>query len=91
MSLERRAAMTAYGAEILLVTELEGMEGARDLALKMQNDDKGFVLNQFANEDNLEAHLIQQAQKSGKIRMEKLRILLLLWELQGQLLEQLNT
>jgi len=56
MSLERRAAMTAYGAEILLVTELEGMEGARDLALKMQNDDKGFVLNQFANEDNLEAH-----------------------------------
>ena len=28
--------MTAYGAEILLVTELEGMEGARDLALKMQ-------------------------------------------------------
>ena len=32
------------------------MEGARDLALKMQNDDKGFVLNQFANEDNLEAH-----------------------------------
>ena len=56
MSLERRAAMTAYGAEILLVTELEGMEGARDLALKMQNDNKGFVLNQFANEDNLEAH-----------------------------------
>ena len=56
MSLERRAAMTAYGAEILLVTELEGMEGARDLALKMQNDNKGFVLNQFANEDNLKAH-----------------------------------
>ncbi len=56
MSLERRAAMTAYGAEILLVTELEGMEGARDLALKMQNNNKGFVLNQFANEDNLEAH-----------------------------------
>lgn len=56
MSLERRAAMIAYGAEILLVTELEGMEGARDLALKMQNDNKGFVLNQFANEDNLEAH-----------------------------------
>ena len=55
MSLERRAAMTAYGAEILLVTELEGMEGARDLALKMQNN-KGFVLNQFANEDNLKAH-----------------------------------
>ena len=56
MSLERRAAMTAYGAEILLVTELEGMEGARDLALKMQNNNEGFVLNQFANEDNLEAH-----------------------------------
>ena len=57
MSIERRAAMSAYGANIMLVTEQEGMEGARDLALKMQSEKKGYVLNQFANEDNLEAHV----------------------------------
>lgn len=56
MSVERRAAMQAYGAEIILVSESEGMEGARDLALKMQNEKKGLVLNQFANDDNVEAH-----------------------------------
>jgi len=57
MSYERRAAMSAYGADIVLVTEDEGMEGARDLAQKMQNNKKGHVLNQFANEDNVEAHV----------------------------------
>jgi len=56
MSYERRAAMSAYGADIILVKEEEGMEGARDLAQKMQNNKKGHVLNQFANEDNVEAH-----------------------------------
>jgi len=56
MSIERRSAMKAYGAEIILVSEDEGMEGARDLALRMQNEGKGFVLNQFANKDNVEAH-----------------------------------
>ena len=44
MSQERRASMRAYGAEIVLV---EGMEVARDLALQMQADGKGKVLNQF--------------------------------------------
>jgi len=57
MSYERRAAMSAYGADIILVKEEEGMEGARDLAQKMQNNKKGHVLNQFANEDNVEAHV----------------------------------
>ena len=56
MSLERRAAMLAYGAEIILVTEKQGMEGARDLAIEMQEQNKGLVLNQFANNDNVEAH-----------------------------------
>ena len=56
MSLERRAAMLAYGAEIILVTEKQGMEGARDLAIEMQEKNKGLVLNQFANNDNVEAH-----------------------------------
>lgn len=56
MSAERRAQMRAYGAEIVLVTKDQGMEYARDLALKMQADGKGRVLDQFANPDNPRAH-----------------------------------
>ncbi len=56
MSLERRAIMKAYGAEILLVSEEQGMEGARDLAEQMATDGEGFLLNQFANSDNPRAH-----------------------------------
>ncbi|KUJ84373.1 cysteine synthase CysM [Microbulbifer flavimaris] len=54
---ERKAAMTAYGAELILVSGEAGMEGARDLALEMEREGKGLVLNQFANEDNPRAHL----------------------------------
>lgn len=53
---ERKWAMTAYGAELILVSKEQGMEGARDLALQMQADGKGKVLDQFANGDNPEAH-----------------------------------
>jgi S-sulfo-L-cysteine synthase (O-acetyl-L-serine-dependent) len=53
MSVERRASMRAYGAEIILT---EGMEIARDLALEMQQQGKGKVLNQFGNFDNPLAH-----------------------------------
>ena len=56
MSLERRASMTAYGAELILVSQEEGMEGARDLAIQMQKAGKGFVLDQFSNHDNPLAH-----------------------------------
>jgi len=56
MSLERRASMQAFGAELILVTVEEGMEGARDLALKMQEKGKGKVLDQFANPDNPLSH-----------------------------------
>ena len=56
MSAERKAAMTAYGAELILVGKAEGMEGARDLALKMQNEGLGKLLDQFANQDNPVAH-----------------------------------
>jgi len=56
MSDERKSAMAAYGAELVLVTQEEGMEGARDLAEKMQAEGKGHVLDQFANEDNPVAH-----------------------------------
>jgi len=56
MSAERRASMKAFGAEILLVTQEQGMEYARDLADEMQAAGKGRVLNQFANPDNPRAH-----------------------------------
>ena len=56
MSVERQAAMRAFGAEIILVTRKEGMEGARDLAEKMEREGEGRVLDQFANTDNPRAH-----------------------------------
>ena len=56
MSIERRASMRAYGAEIILVTKEASMEGARDLALQMQAEGKGKVLDQFSNPDNPLAH-----------------------------------
>lgn len=56
LSLERRQTMKAFGAELILVTQAQGMEGARDLADQMERDGKGKVLNQFANDDNWMAH-----------------------------------
>lgn len=56
MSVERRATMKAFGAEIILVPQSAGMEGARDLAEKMQAAGEGRVLDQFANQDNPRAH-----------------------------------
>lgn len=53
---ERKASMAAYGATLVPVTQEQGMEGARDLALKMQAQGKGLVLNQFGNLDNPLAH-----------------------------------
>lgn len=58
MSEERRAAMRAYGAELILVSQQASMEGARDLALQMQQEGKGKVLDQFNNPDNPEAHYL---------------------------------
>lgn len=58
LSVERRLAMTAYGAELILTPASQGgMEYARDLALKMQAEGKGKVLDQFANPDNPRAHI----------------------------------
>ncbi|MET0047422.1 MAG: cysteine synthase CysM [Sedimenticola sp.] len=56
LSVERRSSMRAYGAELILVTQEEGMEGARDLAEKMEQEGKGKVLDQFSNMDNPQAH-----------------------------------
>ncbi|PHR97105.1 MAG: cysteine synthase B [Oceanobacter sp.] len=57
-TMERRWAMEAYGAELILVSKEEGMEGARDLAANMEKAGKGIVLNQFGNLDNPEAHYL---------------------------------
>ncbi len=56
MSTERRASMQAYGAELVLVSQDEGIEGARDLAQQMEREGRGKVLDQFSNPDNPLAH-----------------------------------
>lgn len=56
MSVERRASMRAYGAEINLTPAEKSMEGAIDLARKMQADGEGRILDQFGNPDNPRAH-----------------------------------
>ena len=56
MSSERIASMKAYGAEIILTPAAESMEGAIDLARKMQSEGKGRILDQFSNPDNPLAH-----------------------------------
>ncbi|GAB1262077.1 cysteine synthase CysM [Aurantivibrio plasticivorans] len=56
MTQERKAAMAAYGAELIEVSKEDGMEGARDLALSMEAKGEGKVLNQFSNADNPLAH-----------------------------------
>ena len=72
MSLERQASMRAYGAELLLISRAQGMEGARDLALEMQKQGQGKVLDQFNNPDNPLAHFTTTGpeiwqQTSGRI------------------------
>jgi cysteine synthase B len=68
-SQERKDAMRAYGAELI---ESSSMEEARDMALQMQKDGVGLVLNQFGNPDNVEAHYLTTGpeiwqQTGGKI------------------------
>ena len=57
MSSERKLSMAAYGAELIEVTQSEGMEGARDLAAQMATAGEGIVLDQFANPDNPLGHV----------------------------------
>ena len=58
MSIERRQAMAAFGAELVLVSRERSMEGARDLAKQMEVEGKGKVLDQFSNPDNPQAHYV---------------------------------
>ena len=55
-SIERIKTMKAYGAEVILVTKEQDMEGARDLATEMSNNGEGHILNQFSNKSNYLAH-----------------------------------
>ena len=55
-SIERIKTMKAYGAEVILVTKEQDMEGARDLAIEMSNNGEGYILNQFSNKSNYLAH-----------------------------------
>jgi S-sulfo-L-cysteine synthase (O-acetyl-L-serine-dependent) len=72
LSIERAQTMKAFGAELILTPKSGGMEYARDLATKMQQDGKGLVLDQFANSDNPRIHYETTGpeiweQTSGKI------------------------
>ncbi|MEM8500508.1 MAG: cysteine synthase CysM [Pseudomonadota bacterium] len=58
MSDERKQAMSAYGAELIEVSQSGGMEAARDLAMEMQANGQGLVLDQFSNYDNPQAHYL---------------------------------
>lgn len=58
MTEERRATMSVYGAQLISVTEKQGMEYARDLAVEMQQKGDGHVLDQFSNPDNPNAHYL---------------------------------
>jgi cysteine synthase B len=67
LSQERRDAMTAYGAKLILVSEEEGgMEGARDIANQMEIEGKGKQLDQFSNEDNPFAHISSTGEEIWK-------------------------
>ncbi len=56
LSIERAQTMKAFGAELILTPKTGGMEHARDLAMRMQSEGKGRVLDQFANPDNPRIH-----------------------------------
>ena len=55
-SIERVKTMKAYGAEVILVSKEEDMEGASDLASRMSKNNEGFILDQFSNHSNYLSH-----------------------------------
>jgi S-sulfo-L-cysteine synthase (O-acetyl-L-serine-dependent) len=55
---ERVQTMRAYGAELVLTPKAGGMEAARDIAMRMRDEGKGVILDQFANPDNPLAHYL---------------------------------
>lgn len=53
---ERISTMRFYGAEVILTSKKDGIEGSRDLALQLQAEKGYHILNQFENDDNWKAH-----------------------------------
>ena len=76
---ERKQTMRAYGAELILVSKEEGMEGARDMALAMAAKGEAFILNQFANPDNPAAHYKSTAPEIWRDTDGALRTLFPAW------------
>jgi cysteine synthase B len=56
LSVERRQTMGAFGAEFVLTPKEGGMEMARDIAVKLRDEGRGVILDQFANPDNPLSH-----------------------------------
>ena len=71
MTQERKDAMRAYGAELILVSRETGMEGARDLAQNMAKRGEGFLLDQFSNPDNPKAHYLSTGPEIWQQTSEK--------------------
>ncbi|MET0088871.1 MAG: cysteine synthase CysM [Candidatus Thiodiazotropha sp.] len=57
MSVERRAVMKAYGAELILTPKEGSMEAAIDKARELEAAGEGVILDQFSNQDNPQAHV----------------------------------
>ena len=89
-SVERIKTMKAYGAEVILVTKEQDMEGARDLALQMSTEGQGHILNQFSNKSNYLAHYDTTGPEIWNQTNGKLLILYQQWAQPGQLLEFLD-
>ena len=56
MSVERRAVMKAFGAEMVLTSKAGSMEEAIDVSRALEKEGKGIILDQFSNMDNPQAH-----------------------------------
>lgn len=55
-TVERVQTMRAYGAKVILTGADVGIEGARDYAEERMKTGNYFMLNQFGNDDNWQAH-----------------------------------
>lgn len=55
-TVERVQTMRAYGAKVILTSADIGIEGARDYAEERMKTGNYFMLNQFGNDDNWQAH-----------------------------------
>lgn len=55
-TIERVQTMRAYGAKVTLTSSDDGIEGSRDYAEDKMKTGNYFMLNQFGNDDNWQAH-----------------------------------